>query len=95
MTKTLADMTQEERGCCVGMWCDVKGFTRPAPIVDMWGEEVELLVYNNLRGNITQTYEFSDVTPRFDLPRAWTPEGKPVGAVVEPRRVNGMMNPHV
>ena len=78
MTKTLADMTAEERGNCVGMWCDVKGFTRPTPIVEMWGMEVELLISDNLRGHITETYEFERVTPRFDLPRAWTPDGEPI-----------------
>ena len=96
MAKTLADMTAEERGNCVGMWCDVKGFTRPTPIVEMWGMEVELLISDNLRGHITETYEFEQVTPRFDLPRAWTPDGEPVGVVVdaevEPLRVNGMVN---
>ena len=69
MTKTLADMTADERADCVGMWCDVIGFTRPTPIVYIWGEEVELLIYNNLRGHVTETYDFSSVTPRFDLPR--------------------------
>lgn len=95
MTKTLADMTAEERADCVGMWCDVKEFTRPTPIVEMWGMEVELLVHNNLRGHITETYEFEHVTPRYDLPRAWTPRGEPVGVAGELRRANGMVNPYV
>lgn len=77
MTKTLADMTAKERQACIGMWCDVVGFTRPTPIVDMWNEEVELLTSNNLRGNIVATYGFKEVTPRFDLPRAWNPDGTP------------------
>lgn len=93
MSKTFADMAAKERWKCSGMWCDVKGFTRPTPIVEVWGEEVELLVYNNLRGHITETYEFAEVTPRFDLPRWATPQGEPV--TNEPRRVNGMVNEYV
>lgn len=83
MSKTLADMTPEERSECVGMWCDVRGFARVTPIVDMWEKEVELLVYNNLRGNIIETYEFHEVIPRFDLPRVWTPGGHPVAMMKE------------
>ena len=81
MTKTLADMTEEERAECVGLWCD---YTRD-------GEEKELVVMVsdiNRAGRIpcvnpsaTQPEAWAPeprmLTPRFDLPRAWQADGTP------------------
>ena len=79
--KTLADMTEEERAECVGMWCK---YTRD-------GEEPELVVMVsdiNRAGRIpcvnpsaTQPEAWAPeprmLTPRPDLPRAWAPDGTP------------------
>ena len=81
MTKTLADMTTQERANCVGMWCD---YTRD-------GEEKDLVVMVsdiNRAGRIpcvnpsaTQPEAWAPeprmLTPRFDLPRAWMADGRP------------------
>lgn len=78
---TLADMTEEERKECVGMWCD---YTRE-------GEEKELVVMVsdiNRAGRIpcvnpsaTQPEAWAPeprmLTPRPDLPRAWQADGTP------------------
>lgn len=77
MTKSMAEMTPEERMTCPGMWADVSGFTKPTPIVEVFGEEVSLLYYNTLRGNCVSEFKFSEVYPRFDLRRWADEEGNP------------------
>lgn len=76
MTKTLADMTPEERAKCVGMWCEWDGGLRIigqifAPHVTFCG-----LVRPNDWG-LPATADLELVTPLFDLPRAWNPDGTP------------------
>lgn len=76
MAKTLADMTAEERAKCVGMWCEWDGGLRIigqifAPHVTFCG-----LVRPNDWG-LPATADLELVTPRFDLPRAWNPDGTP------------------
>lgn len=101
MTKTLADMPAEERADCVGMWCDnlVSTADNPHPVVlaCVQGEYCWIL-HADLHGEWSCFSLFS-VSPRFDLPRAWTSDGEPVGVVVdaevEPLRVNGIVNPYV
>lgn len=69
--RTLADMTEEERAQCVGMWVSYQ-----TPMGD------HLAVYE---GNTT-LYEpgygsfiipTDCITPLRDRPRAWTPDGQP------------------
>lgn len=77
MTKTFADMTPEERADCVGMWCDIE-----TPM------GTETVIYDQSRWTKGPTLfepefghfdvDLSDITPRFDLPRAWMPDDKPV-----------------
>lgn len=81
MTKTLADMTVQERKECVGMWCD---YTRD-------GEEKDLVIVvagTNDAGRIPCVNPGAPIpsawapeprmlTPRPDLPRAWQADGKP------------------
>ena len=78
MTKTLADMTAEERAECVGMWCEVDGqleiLAAPDGMVDYHDTAILHSVKRNGGGYVLA----KDVTPRFDLPRAWTPNGEPV-----------------
>ena len=79
--KTLADMTEEERAECVGMWCD---YTRD-------GEEKDLVIVvagTNDAGRIPCVNPGAPIpsawapepwtlTPRLDLPRAWQADGTP------------------
>lgn len=76
MTKTLADMTVQERKECVGMWCEIA-----TPVGS------ELAIYDQSRWTKKPTLfepeygyfetDLSKVTPRPDLPRAWNPDGTP------------------
>lgn len=81
MSRTLADMTPSERQECVGMWCDnlVSVAENPSLVViacvqgqDCW------VIHATLHGE-RSCFPLDAVAPHFDLPRAWTPEGKPVG----------------
>lgn len=74
---TLADMTEEERAQCVGMWCeDVEGALGIYLGEAVNNEWVGVCVHP------PSIYPFSsvfqDLTPRPDLPRAWNPNGTPV-----------------
>ena len=76
MTKTLADMTEEERANCPGMWAGTfTGYT--GVIVYENGKQAYLMIPEF---NREQTFPLDKVTPRFDLPRAWQADGRrPVG----------------
>ena len=80
MAKTLADMTAEERADCVGMWCDnlVSTADNPHPVVlaCVQGERCWIL-HTDLHGEWS-CFSLVSVSPRFDLPRVWTPGGEPV-----------------
>lgn len=79
MTKTFADMTPEERARYRGMWCDF-----PDP-----DERTNLAIYvdDSLKhqgfceiiheGQLGRLTIPENLTPRFDLPRAWSPNGTP------------------
>lgn len=74
---TLEDLTPEERAQCRGMWCDTpKGqFVLFAPIFP--GHEHigwQLVIPSE---GMKIDYPPENITPRDDLPRAWTPEGTP------------------
>ena len=79
MAKTLADMTAEERQECVGMWCDnvVSTADNPKPVVlaCVQGEQCWIL-HTDLHGEWS-CFSLGSVSPRFDLPRVWTPDGEP------------------
>ena len=85
MARALADMTPEERQSCVGMWCDNLASTakEPAPVVltCVQGETCWVL-HADLHGE-QSCFSFGSVSPRFDLPRAWNPDGTPVEMEVE------------
>ena len=73
---TLADMTPEERAHCRGMWGDVEtpvGTEMAIYDQSRWGQEPTLFEpgYGHFEA------DFSKATPRFDLPRAWNPDGTP------------------
>lgn len=79
MTRTLADMTPEERQECVGMWCDnlISAAKVPAPVVlaCVQGEQCWVL-HTNIHGE-RSTFLLEDVSPRFDIRRAWSSAGSP------------------
>ena len=74
-SKTFADMTAEERAECVGMWADAMGqglgvIVNATELSDCW------VLFPEDGGSVA-TCRNQRVTPRFDLPRAWTPDGEP------------------
>ena len=76
MTKTLADMTAEERADCVGRWALIEGINL-AVIVEVDETDTCVVIYPEWQSN-TAVHLNEMVAPRFDLPRAWTPDGEPV-----------------
>ena len=76
MVKTLADMTAEERGNCVGRWALIEGINL-AVIVEADETDTCVVIYPEWQSN-TAVHLNEMVAPRFDLPRAWTPDGEPV-----------------
>lgn len=77
--RTLADMTTEERTQCRGMWCDFPDpdeRTNLAIYVDdsLKHQGFCELIHEGQLGALTIP---ENLTPRFDLPRAWAPDGTP------------------
>ena len=75
MTKTLADMTPEERAECVGMWALIEGISL-AVIAEADETNTCVVTYPQWDGD-SAVHLNGMVTPRFDLPRVWTPDGEP------------------
>ena len=74
---SLADMTPEQREQYVGMWADVPGKTWI--IASVRDETCTLVDPLNGYSSLMNRH----VTPRWDLPRAWQPDGQPVVMDVE------------
>lgn len=80
-TRALADMTPAEQAQCVGMWADVTvaGMTFTEVIGAPPSDGMVTLVDpNGGRTYQLESLPLDEITPRFDLPRAWTPSGEPV-----------------
>lgn len=77
MPKTLADMAAEERAECVGMWCSIAGAGRLCVLLST-ENDVSNLGFSCDNEFTILSLRYKNVTPRFDLPRAWTPAGEPV-----------------
>ena len=92
---TLADMTAEQPEQCVGMWVDL---TPPEWSDEPPGKAVGVLISTteweaavvdpkfgfDRSFDLTTWYISTDhITPRWDLPRAWQPDGSPVDMDVE------------
>lgn len=83
---TIADLTPEQRPECVGMWCDFLPYPfdnePPEPaigIIHTIRNDEALVIYAHDTHDYPHGYYETDVlAPRFDLPRAWTPDGAPV-----------------
>ena len=76
MAKTLADMTAEERANCVGMWALIEDINL-AVIAEADETNTCVVTYPQWDGD-SAVHLNEMVTPRFDLPRVWTPDGEPV-----------------
>lgn len=78
--RTLADMTEEERAECVGMWCEDKNSNS---LCIYMGEYIgrdwlAMCAYPNpeYESDYASWAALDDITPRADLSRAWTPDGQ-------------------
>lgn len=85
---TLADMTPQERAECVGMWCDVTNASvnEDKPVVLCSDKEVNGVLPVYIPWVTASFYPTEEgvsgwpadgLAPRFDLPRAWNPDGQP------------------
>lgn len=73
---TLADMTEEERAECVGVWCEEKdGSVCIYMGADATPEQTGVFAYP--ASAIPMRVFLNRITPRPDLPRAWNPDGTP------------------
>ena len=83
---TLADMTPEQRAECVGMWCYIFEQLDEPPveegIIAGYREDDDrrtLVIIDHPHPDAGKWgHELNEVSPRFDLPRAWQPDGQPV-----------------
>ena len=76
---TLADLTPEQLHECVGMWADYR--VTPVVITSVyWYEYVQSWVadiFDPQEEWAEGRIHLSAITPRYDLPRAWNPDGTP------------------
>lgn len=79
MPKTFANMTRKQRKECRGMWCEypsaVEG--KLAIIYDIDEDGDPMLLRFGVKREV-QCFLATDITLRFDLPRACMPDGEPV-----------------
>lgn len=84
MTKTFAEMTTTERTECQGMWCNYR-----TPMGDHLAiYEAGTTLFEPGYGRFRVSLE--NITPRFDLPRAWTVDGAPLHGQWEHTQVPGL-----
>lgn len=77
---TLADLTPEERAQCKGMWCDFPDPDERTNLAIYVGDSPNNqgfceLIHEGQLGTLTIP---ENLTPRYDLPRAWRSNGTPV-----------------
>ena len=79
MTKSLADMSAEERADCVGMWAEHAHphYDGLEVIIDSDHDSVTTISTKSGQQYIVVGEVMRHITPRFDLPRVWTPDGEP------------------
>ena len=80
MTRTLADMTPDERQECVGRWAEAR---RHLVIITEIDEQRGDAYAFRVETSTSEWHLLQDLTPRLDLPRAWTPDGEPFLAGAE------------
>ncbi len=93
MTKTLADITTQERANCVGMWAETSNGL--AIIIEPFYTDgvLDTTVVFSLKPEVKIEQRIAAyTTPRFDLPRAWQADGQPPAgqweSINEPRFQN-------
>lgn len=76
---TLADLTEEQRKACVGMWAGYR--VTPVVITNVyWCEYARCWVadvFDPAEGWAETKIHVSCITPRYDLPRVWNADGTP------------------
>lgn len=83
--RTLADVTEEERANCTGMWCYIFERLDEPPvnegIIAGYRESDNgraLAIIDHPHPDAGKWgYGIDEVVPRFDLPRAWAADGTP------------------
>lgn len=96
MTRTLAELVEAGNNPqkYIGMWCDnlASAAQEPALVVlaCVQGETCWIL-HTGIHGE-RSGFPLESVAPRFDLPRAWNPDGTPVKGKWENTRTPD--NPH-
>ena len=88
MAKTLADMTIKERADCVGMWAEHAHphYDGLEVIIDSDHDSVTTISTKSGQQYIVVGEVMRHITPRFDLPRAWTSKGEPFPRPALPKR---------
>lgn len=80
MSPTLEEMAPTEQYMCVGMWCELGGPEYLVVLVsldDPFNGHASVMDMHPAKAKVSYTLKHT-LTPRFDLPRAWTPSGEPV-----------------
>lgn len=80
MPRTLDEMTPAEQDQCVGMWCELLGASYLVILAspdDPYDGYATVMIPGMAKAKTTYTPK-GTLTPRFDLPRAWTPGGETV-----------------
>lgn len=75
---TIAEMTPAQRYDCVGMWAEVSSERYLAVITRIYVGNPDFAQMFSPEINDYYTSSLESVTPRFDLPRAWSPCGTPI-----------------
>lgn len=77
MARTLADMTPEEQQECVGRWCDTPTITAVITSIRSTTKGSRVGIYRPEKALTVPFMTLELVAPRFDLTRAWNPDGTP------------------
>lgn len=73
--KNLADLTPDQRVTTLGMWCLCGNKPHPAILFNISNNSGHLI---DPRDKTKYRLPFEDITPLFDIPRAWNPDGTPI-----------------
>lgn len=89
--KTLADMTVQERKECVGMWAETSN--ELGIIIEPFYTDgvLDTTVVFSLKPEVKIEQRIAAYTaPRYDLPRAWAPDGTPPAGEWEHAHIPGL-----
>lgn len=101
MSRSFADMSPEDRAQCIGMWCQIDDsdltFIKTGDSLHIiradgnYAGEQQVRTFRP-RSGVNDIIPYKNVIPRFDLPRAWMPDGKPMSGEWDNYRVHD--DPH-